>query len=91
MSLTRRERENRTKKLDISHEDFIRVWVKVYKAGGRIDDVAKELGTHRGHAYSRAEWLRKTGVQIPSFKLPVAITEEYIEDLNELVDDELGG
>lgn len=89
MGLTNRERNNRPQRRDISHEEFIKAWGKAWRNGGSIDDVAKDLGTSRGHAYSRADWLRKAGVKLPNFKNRQWLSDDYIDELNNLAEKEI--
>lgn len=86
MSLGKHERENRPKKLVFSHPEFVRAWMKVWRAGGKLDDIALILGTSRGHVYSRAEFLRRKGVKLPTFKTNTYMDEEYIGDLNNIIE-----
>jgi len=86
MSLNHKERNNRPKKLLISHPKFVEAWMEVWRRGGALDDIAIKLGTSRGHIYSRAEFLRKKGVRLPSFKSNTYMDEEYVEGLNDIIE-----
>lgn len=67
------------------HEEFVAAWLDVYEIQGSIEDVAKKVGISKKHAYSRADRLRRMGVKLPSFRDRQIVTDEHIDDLNDII------
>lgn len=52
----------------IDEENFIKVWARVHKDGGSIQDVADEIGCSYAGARNKGETLIESGIPLPELK-----------------------
>lgn len=52
----------------IDESEFIKVWARVYREGGGLQDVADELGCSYAGAKNKAERLIEDGLKLPELK-----------------------
>lgn len=52
----------------IDEKDFVKVWARVHKSGGGIQDVATEIGCSYAGAKNKAERLAEHGIPLPELK-----------------------
>lgn len=52
----------------ISESEFVKVWARVYREGGGVQDVANELGCSYAGANNKSKRLIKEGVKLPGLK-----------------------
>lgn len=52
----------------IDESEFIKVWARVHREGGGVQDVANELGCSYAGAKNKAERLMEEGVKLPALK-----------------------
>lgn len=53
----------------IDESEFIRVWARVFREGGRLQDVADELGCSYAGARLKSIKLLESGVKLPVLKI----------------------
>lgn len=52
----------------IDEAEFVKVWARVHKDGGTLQDVADEIGCSYAGAKNKAEKLVEDGVKLPDLK-----------------------
>lgn len=73
----------------IDEEKFIRVWARVHKDGGSLQDVADEMGCTYAGAKNKAERLVEDGVKLPELKRGRGPKKRDVKALNEALKTEL--
>lgn len=74
----------------IDEKEFVKVWVKVHKAGGGLKDVAAELNCSYAGAKNKAERLAEHGIQLPDLKKGRGAKTIDAAILKSLLKDEMG-
>ena len=73
----------------IDESEFIKVWARVYREGGRIQDVADEIGCSYAGARSKSIKLLERGVKLPVLKMGRGPKEIDVNALNSELKKEL--
>ena len=73
----------------IDEGEFIKVWARVHKDGGSLQDVAEEIGCSYAGAKNKAEKLVEDGVKLPELKRGRGPKKRDVDALNALIKAEL--
>lgn len=73
----------------IDEDQFIKVWARVSKEGGSLQDVAEEIGCSYAGAKNKAEKLVEDGVKLPELKKGRGPKKRDVEALNAALKNEL--
>jgi hypothetical protein len=52
----------------IDESEFVKVWARVHKSGGGLQEVADEIGCSYAGAKNKAEKLEEAGLKLPALK-----------------------
>lgn len=73
----------------IDEDKFIKVWARVSRDGGSLQDVAEEIGCSYAGAKNKAEKLVEDGVKLPELKKGRGPKKRDVEALNAALKNEL--
>lgn len=83
---TAKEKITRT---PIDEENFIKVWARVHREGGGLQEVAEEIGCSYAGAKNKAERLVEDGIKLPELKKGRGPKQRDVKALNEVLKAEL--
>lgn len=66
--MSRMNTKQKITRTPIDESEFIKVWARVYREGGGLQDVADELGCSYAGAKNKAERLIEDGLKLPELK-----------------------
>lgn len=66
--MSRRSTKQNITRNPIDESEFIKVWARVHREGGGLQDVANELGCSYAGAKNKGERLVEEGVKLPALK-----------------------
>lgn len=66
--MSRRSTKQKITRTPIDESELIKVWARVHREGGGLQDVANELGCSYAGAKNKAEKLIEGGVKLPALK-----------------------
>lgn len=66
--MSRRSTKQKIVRTPIDESEFIKVWARVHREGGGIQDVANEIGCSYAGAKNKSDKLIEDGVKLPALK-----------------------
>lgn len=66
--MSRMNTKQKITRTPIDESEFIKVWARVYREGGGLQDVADELGCSYAGAKNKSERLIEDGLKLPELK-----------------------
>ena len=64
----RKSTKEKITRTPIDEQQFVKVWARVHKEGGSLQDVADEVGCSYAGAKNKADKLVEEGVKLPELK-----------------------
>lgn len=86
--MSRKIAKEKITRTPIDEQKFVRIWARVHKDGGSLQEVADEVGCSYAGAKNKAERLVEEGVKLPELK-KYRRSKRDVGALNDILKNEL--